>query len=58
MPGGQAQAQDGALVAEEVREQGQDESLDRLMQARVGSLGMRRGGDAQAGGGLGEGWWN
>gem|GEM_PF-6472840 len=55
MPGGQAQAQGGTLVAEEVREQGQDESLDRLVQARVGSLGKCRGCDAQAGGGLGEG---
>ena len=58
MPGGQAQAQGGAGVAEEVGEEGQDESLDRLMQARVGTLGKCRGCDKQAGGGLGDGWWN
>jgi hypothetical protein len=58
MPGGQAQAQDGAGVAEEPQEQGQDEGLDRFERARFALLGIRRDGDAQFGGGLGEGWWN
>ncbi len=58
IPGGAVQGEGGALVAEEVAEQGQDEGLNRVMQARVGRPSIRHYGDAQAGGGLGQGWWN
>ena len=58
MARGEVPAQGGAVEAEDARQQGQDEGLDRCERTRVGSSRMRRDGDAQGGGGLGAGWRN